>query len=57
MLIKMSNKAKQIHNNYCNYMVEKATNNTLKYRNEEVKKIGIKSNGMTKNELILALAE
>ena len=53
----MSNKAKQIHNNYCNYMVEKATNNTLKYRNVELKKSGVKSNGMTRNELILALAE
>ena len=53
----MSNKAKQIHNTWCNYMVEKATNNTLKYRNEEVKKSGIKSNGMSRTELILALAE
>ena len=53
----MSNKAKQIHNTWCNYMVEKATDNTLKYRNKEVNKSGIKSSGMTRNELILALAE
>ena len=53
----MSNKGKQIHNNYCDYMVEKATNNILTYRKEEVKKIGIKLNGMIRNELILALSE
>ena len=53
----MSNKAKQIHNTWCKYMVEKATNNTLKYSKEEIKKSGIKSSGMTRNELILALAE
>ena len=53
----MSNKGKQIHNNYCDYMIEKATNNTLKYRKEEIKKSGIKSNDMTRNELIFALAE
>ena len=53
----MSNKGKQIHTVWCNYMVEKATNNGLTYRKEEVKKSGIKSNGMTRNELILALAE
>ena len=53
----MSDKGKQIHNNYCDYMVLKASNNTLKYRKEEIKKSGIKSNGMSRNELILALAE
>ena len=53
----MSNKAKQLHNTWCNYMVEKASNTSLKYRNEEVKKYGIKSNNMSRNELILALAE
>ena len=53
----MSNKGKQIHNNYCDYMVEKATNNTLTYRNVEVKKSGVKSNGMSRTELILALSE
>ena len=53
----MSNKGKQIHNNYCDYMVKKATNNVFTYRKEEVKKSGIKSIGMTRNELILALAE
>ena len=53
----MSNKGKQIHNNYCDYMIEKATSNVLTYRKEEVKKNGVKSNNMTRNELILALAE
>ena len=53
----MSNKGKQIHNNYCNYMIEKATNNVLTYSKEEIKKSGIKSNNMSRNELILALAE
>ena len=53
----MSNKGKQIHNTWCDYMVEKASNASLKYRKEEIKKSGIKSNGMTRSELILALAE
>ena len=53
----MSKKGKQIHAVWCDYMVEKATNNILIYRKEEVKKSGVKSNNMTRNELIFALSK
>lgn len=53
----MSNKGKQIHNTWCDYMVEKANNTYLSYKKEEKTITGIKRNNMTRNEIITALAQ
>lgn len=53
----MSEKSRKIHNNYCNYMIEKANNKPVKtVRNTESTVTGIKYNNYTKSELIALLA-
>lgn len=50
---------KEIHIDFCNYMVQKATKSgrILAVKPEEKKKLGIIKSGLTRNELITALAE
>ena len=48
---------KEIHIDFCNYMVQKATAPILTVKAEEKKKLGIIKSGLTRNELIIALAE
>ena len=49
---------KEIHIDFCNYMVQKATAPILTVKKQKQNKYtGIKTNGLTRNELINALAE
>ena len=47
---------KEIHIDFCNYMVQKATAPILTVKAETKKTLGIRTNGMSRNELIKALA-
>lgn len=50
------NKAKQVHINYCDYMVKKASDAKV-YTVKAHKTIGVKRYNMTRNDLIMALAK
>lgn len=53
----MSEKSRKIHNNYCNYMIEKANNKPVKtVRNTESTITEIKRNNYTHAEIITLLA-
>ena len=49
--------SKEIHIDFCNYMIQKAAMPILAVKAEEKKKLGIRKSGLTRNELITALAE
>lgn len=51
----MSRKQREIHNNYCNYMVDKARSDRVTMSNNK-KLIGITFSNLTKEKLIIALA-
>lgn len=52
----MSKTMREIHNNYCDYMVQKASAPIFAVKKQNTYK-GISTNGMTRNELIFALAK
>lgn len=51
----MSEKGKEIHNTWCDYMIEKANKSFLSYKKAEKPNTGVKHNNMTRNEIITAL--
>lgn len=54
----MSKAGKEVHNTFCSHMINKAKNNIVLQKTEarQPKQNGIKISGMSKNELIKALA-
>ena len=49
---------KEIHIDFCNYMVQKATAPILTVKKQKQNEYtGIKTNGLSRNELIIALSE
>lgn len=52
----MKRDKKEIHNNYCNIMIDKANSSILTVKNITQKQRGIKKSNLNRNQLILALA-
>ena len=54
----MSEAGKEVHDTFCSHMINKAKNNIVLQKTEagQPKQNGIKTSGMSKNELIKALA-